>query len=267
MIRLIFSDMDGTLLDEQGRLPAEFGDVYRRLRARGIRFAPASGRQYASLRTTFAPWQDELIFVAENGTMVMERGAEIFSHAVDAPLALDVLRTGASLAGVQSVYCGKKRGYLHADDDMPAFRAELSKYVTHAAVVEDFASVDDLPIKMSFCDFTGHAEETILPVMQAYADRLQVSLSSTEWVDLYNLGVSKGVAARQIQARLGIAPDECAAFGDYENDLELMDAVTHSFAMENAIPAVKERARHMAPSNSADGVMAVCERILAGEFD
>ena len=46
-----------------------------------------------------------------------------------------------------------------------------------------------------------------------------------------------------------------------------MDAVTHSFAMENAIPAVKERARHMAPSNSADGVMAVCERILAGEFD
>ena len=79
--------------------------------------------------------------------------------------------------------------------------------------------------------------------------------------------MSKGVAARQIQAHLGIAPDECAAFGDYENDLELMDAVTHSFAMENAIPAVKERARYMAPSNSADGVMAVCERILAGEFD
>ncbi|WP_313994867.1 Cof-type HAD-IIB family hydrolase [uncultured Selenomonas sp.] len=267
MIRLIFSDMDGTLLDEQGRLPAEFGDVYRRLRARGIRFAPASGRQYASLRTTFAPWQDELIFVAENGTMVMERGAEIFSHAVDAPLALDVLRTGASLAGVQSVYCGKKCGYLHADDDMPAFRAELSKYVTHAAVVEDFAAVDDVPIKMSFCDFSGNAERSILPVMQQYADRLQVTLSSTEWVDLYGQGINKGVAAAKVQERLGIAPEECAAFGDYGNDLELMDAVGYSFAMENALPEVKARARYRAPSNRAHGVMAVCERILAGEFD
>ena len=43
MIRLIFSDMDGTLLDENGRLPEEFGDLYLRLRERGIIFAPASG--------------------------------------------------------------------------------------------------------------------------------------------------------------------------------------------------------------------------------
>ena len=49
MIRLIFSDMDGTLLDENGRLPEEFGNLYLRLRERGIIFAPASGRQYASL--------------------------------------------------------------------------------------------------------------------------------------------------------------------------------------------------------------------------
>lgn len=267
MIRLIFSDMDGTLLDENGKLPAGFGAMYERLKERGIRFAPASGRQYASLVQTFAAWRDELIFVAENGTMVMEHDRELFSSPVDRALALDVMRTGEQIGGVRSVLCGKKQGYLHSGDDAPEFRAELAKYVSQSAVVEDFASVDDLPIKMSFCDFTGHAEETILPVMQAYADRLQVSLSSTEWVDLYNLGVSKGVAARQIQARLGITPNECAAFGDYENDLELMDAVTHSFAMENAIPAVKERARYMAPSNSADGVMAVCERILAGEFD
>ena len=72
MIRLIFSDMDGTLLNENGKLPAGFGAMYERLKERGIRFAPASGRQYASLVQTFAAWRDELIFVAENGAMVME---------------------------------------------------------------------------------------------------------------------------------------------------------------------------------------------------
>ena len=132
---------------------------------------------------------------------------------------------------------------------------------------EDFAVIDDMPIKMAFCDLTGNAAQTIYPAMQAYADRMQVTLSSAEWVDVYAQGVSKGVAASHVQERLGLTPDECAAFGDYGNDLELMDAVTHSFAMENAIPAVKARARHRAPSNRAHGVMAVCERILAGDFD
>ena len=150
MIRLVFSDMDGTLLDEQGNLPAGFGDLYRRLRARGIRFAPASGRQYASLVQTFAPWQDEMIFLAENGTMVMERGRELFSRPVDTAMALEVMRTGEKLAGVHCVLCGKKRGYLHAEDDAPAFRTELAKYITLSTVVEDFAAVDDVPIKMAF---------------------------------------------------------------------------------------------------------------------
>lgn len=267
MIRLIFSDMDGTLLDENGNLPEEFSDVYLRLRERGILFAPASGRQYASLLHTFAPWQEEMIFLAENGTLVMERGAEIFSCAVEEPLALDVMRTGENLAGVRSVLCGKKRGYFHADDDAPEFRAELAKYVTHTTVVEDFAAVDDVPIKMSFCDFSGNAEHSILPFMQQYADRLQVTLSSTEWVDLYSRGVNKGVAAAKVQERLGISPKECVAFGDYQNDLELMDAAMYSFAMENALPEVKARARYMAPSNRAHGVMQVCEQILAGAFD
>ena len=267
MIRLIFSDMDGTLLDENGNLPAEFGAMYERLRARGIRFAPASGRQYASLVRTFTPWKDEMLFLAENGTMVMEGDRELFTSPVDLAMALEVMRTCEELIFVQSLLCGKRQAYLYAADDVPNFRTELVKYVSQSTVVEDFAAVDDEPIKMAFCDLTGHAERTILPAMQQYADRMQVTLSSAVWVDVYAQGVSKGIAARRIQERLGVTPDECAAFGDYENDLELMDAVTYSFAMENAIPAVQERARYRAPSNREHGVMAVCERILAGEFD
>ena len=110
MIRLIFSDMDGTLLDENGALPAGFGTMYERLKERGIRFAPASGRQYASLVRTFAPWQDEMIFLAENGTLVMEGGRELFAAPVDPALGLRVMQTGEALTGVYSVYCGKKPG-------------------------------------------------------------------------------------------------------------------------------------------------------------
>ena len=53
MIKLIFSDMDGSLLDNEGNLPKEFDDMMAKLKERNVMFAPASGRQYYSLIKTF----------------------------------------------------------------------------------------------------------------------------------------------------------------------------------------------------------------------
>ena len=80
MIKIIFSDMDGTLLDEQGNLPEEFPQVVEEMKAHGVLFAPSSGRQYYSLLDSFPAYKDEFLFVAENGTMVMHKGKEISSE-------------------------------------------------------------------------------------------------------------------------------------------------------------------------------------------
>lgn len=60
-IRLVVADMDGTLLDEHGRIPEGFWDMLARLRARGVEFVPASGRQYATLRNMFASKASEVL--------------------------------------------------------------------------------------------------------------------------------------------------------------------------------------------------------------
>ena len=75
MIKLVFCDMDGTLLDAQGNLPEGLGAILTELKAHGVIFAPASGRQYAALLRHFRPWADDLIFCAENGAYVVRRGA------------------------------------------------------------------------------------------------------------------------------------------------------------------------------------------------
>ena len=76
MIRLVASDIDGTLLRNGAKTidPVLF-DQIRRLRERGIRFCPASGRQYSSLRRLFAPVADELSYLCENGAVVWGPGA------------------------------------------------------------------------------------------------------------------------------------------------------------------------------------------------
>ena len=91
---------------------------------------------------------------------------------------------------------------------------------------------------------------------------LAVILSGEHWVDVMKPGVNKGCAMRGIQQKLGISAAECMAFGDYLNDCELLQAVGESYAMENAHPALKALARHIAPSNDENGVMRVVRERL-----
>ena len=78
-LRLVVVDMDGTLLDDAGALPADFPRVLDRLKSGGIAFAPASGRQYATLRDMFGGVRTESgatvdSFIAENGNVVVRDG-------------------------------------------------------------------------------------------------------------------------------------------------------------------------------------------------
>lgn len=81
-IKFIASDMDGTLLDQYGRLDPEFFDLFLQLEEQGILFSAASGRQYYSLRDTFAPIKDRVLYVAENGTLVMYQDKELYSCTI-----------------------------------------------------------------------------------------------------------------------------------------------------------------------------------------
>jgi hypothetical protein len=74
---------------------------------------------------------------------------------------------------------------------------------------------------------------------------------------------NKGRALRRLQERLGVTPDQTMVFGDFLNDLEMMDAATYSFAMANAHPLLKQRASWVAPANSANGVVRAIRTVLA----
>jgi HAD superfamily hydrolase (TIGR01484 family) len=71
MIKLIATDMDGTLLNDQGQLPEDFAATFLRLKEKNIIFAAASGRQYFSLRETFLAVKKDVLFIAENGTLLI----------------------------------------------------------------------------------------------------------------------------------------------------------------------------------------------------
>lgn len=259
-LRLVAVDMDGTLLDEHGQVPADLWPLLDRLRERGILFAPASGRQYATLRREFGAHGDDMVFIAENGTYVVQHDREISSDVIDPAVIAEVLAATRDLASeVGVVLCGKRSAYIERTD--AAFRAEADRYYAELSPVPDLDAVDDQIIKVAVFAF-GDAETEVAPALERFRASLQVVVSGEHWVDVMNPGVNKGEALRRLQATLGVTAAQTVVFGDYLNDLEMMDAAEHSYAMANAHPEVAARARHRAPSNREHGVIRVLEHLL-----
>lgn len=262
MIKIIFSDMDGTLLDANGNVPDGFAEVAADLARRGVLFAPSSGRQYDSLRDSFAPFPQDFLYLAENGTVVKHKDQLVFRSLMDKGIAEEILARVEQMPEIYGVFCGTKSGYVREDEYVLGFRDELHQYYTNTTELPTFRDVPDDPVKVSVYDPTGHADTRIYPYLKEFEDRVQVVLASKNWLDVMRFGANKGAAVRAVQERFGIAPDECAAFGDYLNDTEMMGAVTYSFAMANAHPKIKEIARYETASNVDGGVLKGIRRLM-----
>lgn len=255
-IWLIATDMDGSLLDERGRVPASLWPVLDELDRRGIAFCPASGRQYANLREQFGERGADLVYIAENGAYVAQHGVELSSDPLpetEVPLVVQRVRDLAAAGrDVGMVLCGKRAGYIERGDG--AFTEHAARHYAWLQQVDDLTTVDDVVLKVAVFDF-GSVEEVTAPAFADLPDRLRVVVSGHHWLDVMSTDADKGHALRRVQERLGATAEQTMVFGDYLNDVGMIDAATWSFAMDNAHPDVRARARFVAPANSRDGVV------------
>ena len=259
-IRLIATDMDGTLVDDAKQIHDELWPLIDELHARGITFCPASGRQYYNLVQEFEGVADELVFIAENGTYVVAHGQEITSDCLALDVAQQVVSRVRGIPEAGAVLCGKRSAYIERRD--PPFVEQATLYYTRLQVVGDLRAVtDDDVLKVAIYDFVS-AERNTAPRLAGLVGSHQVVVSGAHWVDVMSPTANKGRAVRQVQEKLGVTPGQTMAFGDFLNDLEMMDAATYSFAMANAHPLLKERAGWVAPTNNANGVVRTIRTVL-----
>lgn len=263
-VRLIAVDLDGSLLDDEKRIDPTFWTLLDVLHDRGVALCPASGRQYATLRRQFG--RDDLVYIAENGAYVVHGGEELSSDVVDlgtARLVVDAVRGLASDGGdVGTVLCGKRSAYVERTDR--AFVEQAEPYYARLEVVEDLRAVDDEVLKLAVYDF-GSAEHGAGAALARFDGPVHVVVSGEHWVDVMSPTADKGHALRAAQRALGVSRDQTMAFGDYFNDLGLLDAAAWSFAMDNAHPQVRAHARYVAPSNNANGVVRTIAAVLGLE--
>ena len=252
MIKLIATDMDGTLLNNNNEIHHDFIDVFEKLQEKDIIFAAASGRQYFNLLKRFEDVKDKMMFIAENGTIVVYKGEEIFLNSLDRNIAKELVNIGRNIENSNVILCGKNSAYIESTDE--EFIKEVEKYYEKYEVVKDVNEIEDDILKVTICDFNG-AQENSNKYYDDYREDLQVSISGKIWLDITNKGANKGMAIKALQEKMGIDFNETMVFGDYLNDLEMMEAAYHSYAMENAHDDLKKVSRFIAKSNDDNGVL------------
>ncbi len=264
-IRLIATDMDGTLLNSKHEISDSFIPVFKKLKEQGIVFVAASGRQYYNLLKTLDAVKDEIIFAAENGSYVVFQDQEIHVQAIAPEIVHDLIVMSRTIQGTYPIICGKKKAYVESAE--PEFIDHLKLYFERYEIVDDLLKVeDDQFLKFTLCDLAG-SEGNSYPYYKHLSDTLQVKVSGPIWLDISHKQANKGVAMDVLQKKFGISFEQTMIFGDYFNDLEMLQKGYYSYAMANAHPDIRNIARFTAKSNDENGVVEVLSELINTEVE
>lgn len=245
MIRLIASDIDGTLLHgEEVEIPCAIFREIRRLRKKGILFCPASGRQYSSLRRLFSPVADELLYLCENGAVVYgpgNPGPVLCKTPMPQLRALTLCREILALPRCEVLISGANTSYLcpkQAD-----FVDHIRYFVgNNTALLSAPEEIGEEILKVSaYCrDGAVEVEPLLSP---KWGKEFRCAVAGEKWLD-FTLA-DKGAGLQKLCAALNIPLEETAAFGDNYNDLPMLHLAGLPCIMDNAVPELRTQfSRH-----------------------
>lgn len=243
MIRFIASDLDGTLLlNGAQQVSKELIPLIKQLTQKGIIFCAASGRQYPNLRRLFGEVADELMYICENGSVIIYKDRLLDKTPMDMQLGREIIRAITAVPQCEVLVSGERTSYLKpkTEDYLVRMRDIVRNDI---CLTEDLENIGEDYVKISVYDPTGinNTEDYFL---HAFEGRAQSCVSGSLWLDYTANNVNKGSAVHTIQRIMGIDKSECIAFGDNYNDIEMFTAVGYPVVMSHAVEPVRQYARY-----------------------
>lgn len=262
-IRLIASDVDGTMLPRGGVISARLRRTIAGCRRAGIPFIIASGRWIGALGEVVShAGTAGLPMILCNGAVVVDaQGEPLREWLMD---DADTRQVYGILKRHEVQINSYLRGALYCQNTWlirrksPAIRGYIGGG-DHKLVLDDPDRFEAEALQNTYkLEAISEDPGVILAVRRDLAGLdLAVTHSSGRNVEIMAPGVGKGAALKWLAARLDIPTGHCMAFGDNMNDWDLLSAVGWPVAMENGDPALKKLARIVAPSDADDGVAQI----------
>ena len=262
-IKLVVSDVDGTLVTKDKRVTEAASAAVQKLRAAGIGFTIVSSRPTIGMEFLIAPLKLSLPFGAFNGSAIVEPTMRpIEQHLI--PVAT-VQRAIALLEQFDvDIWLFTSAQWLARNPDGEYVGHEARAIKHDPTIVASFA-----PYLDQTCKIVGASSDPQLlkrceaAMQQAVGTTATAAQSQTYYLDVTPPGHDKGTFVAAMAARLGLRLEEVATIGDMANDLPMFARSGLSFAMGNAADDIKRHATHVTDTNEEDGFAKAMDVILA----
>ena len=269
-IRVIATDMDGTLLDPKGQLDLpRLEKILDKLDQCDIRFVIATGNEVHRMRQLLGHLAERVVLVVANGARIFENNeliqAQTWDDAmVDKALAHFKGRECQDQFVVTAMNGGfVKKGTVFTELDKFMTPEMIEKLYQRMNFVDEFdPNLFGGVLKMSMVVGEERLDSVLQEVNDLFDGRVRAVSSGYGCIDILQDGIHKAWGLVELLKRWNLKPEQIMAFGDSENDIEMLELAGISFAMENAEESVKRVATKVAPANSQAGVYQVLENWL-----
>ncbi|WP_372937833.1 HAD family hydrolase [Seonamhaeicola sp.] len=258
-VKLVVSDMDGTLLNSNHQVSNLFLKQFEALKKHNILFVAASGRPYYSIVEKLKPIKNNIIVVAENGGLVIQNNKQILSTPIDRDNLVEIEKIIDANNHIHPVFCTKSKGYFKSNSF--GYISVLSEYYPKFKVIDSIEDIDEEIMKIALYH-SEDSERYIYPLVKSFENKYAIKISGKNWLDISDHLANKGHAIKLLQETFNISEKETMAFGDYNNDLEMLRLAKFSFAMKNAHDNVKQIANYETKSNNDLGVEHIIAKLL-----
>jgi hypothetical protein len=265
-VKLVVSDMDGTLLNPSGEVSLLFFDLFKKLQKQQVLFCAASGRQYDSIIEKLAPIKEEIYVIAENGGVAKKGNEILLLNAIETSKVTDILPILRNIKDTHIVLCTKDKAFVESRDNR--FINLFQEYYPSYSQVDDLLEIAKAHPILKIAIYHAISSETVIyPKIEHLKTAYLLKISGQNWLDISTHGVHKGNALKEVQRLLNISKEETMVFGDYHNDMEMFQEAGFSFAMENAHNDLKEIAKYVTKSNTNFGVEYMLEKLIQAKIN
>lgn len=261
-IRLIATDLDGTLLRTDKTVSARTVDVLRRVREAGIIVALVTGRPPRMVRRMAAEIGVSGLAVCCNGGIVYDLETSEIVHHDMMPGEVAQSLVVALRAAIPEVCFATERGVEYGHE--PAYTTINTIHADDMPLTDDAHTLCAEGVtKLIVRHPTMPVPDLFAAVHALIGDAATVTHSGAPFIEVSASGITKASALAHLCDRFGITPAEVIAFGDMPNDLPMLEWAGQSVAVANAHPDVLAAVAEVTHANNDDGVAHILEHLLA----
>jgi Cof subfamily protein (haloacid dehalogenase superfamily) len=257
MIQMIFSDIDGTLINDQLVVTEKTRQSLLRAHKQRCLIVPVSARMPKAIQPILDGFLPTFPIISYNGALIQdEQGRKLFSHGMKKEDVLSICHQVANTSGVVwNVYSGDS-WYSQTRQNSWVLREEevvgLQSYQAELTEIEQLFEIHKL-LLMGDSEAITELEKSLT---KSYP-HLSIAKSFPYYLEIMAAGIQKGQAVSRLADHYGIDLVDTIAFGDNFNDLDMLLAVGQGFVMENGPEAVRQRVGQTTASHNHDGIALV----------